>query len=126
VSDGNPLENRGKSGVELYGQALITSLQEVFQSAMEWLGKLPEEAQTQAIARISHDLDCLRRDVEMGEDYASLSPSPSYIMEASPSYSPPYSPMDDIHWHSTDSHMEKSSIHEEPEVIDVSSDSDNE
>ena len=93
---------------------------------MECVGKLPEETQPQAIARISDDLDSLWRDVVMGEENASLSPSASYVMEASPAYSPPYSPMDDMDWHGTNSQMEMLWIREDPEVIDVSSDSDNE
>ena len=78
------------------------------------------------IARITDDLDSLWRDVVMGEENASRSPSASYIMEASPSYSPPNSPMDDMDLHGRDSQMEMLWIREDPEVIDVSSDSDNE
>ena len=92
---------------------------------MECVGKLPEETQTQAIARITDDLDRLWRAVVMGEQNAPPSPSASNVMEASPSYSPPYSPMDDMDWHGRDSQMEMW-IREDPEVIDVSSDSDNE
>ena len=98
----------------------------MFKAIMECVGKLPEETQPQAIARISDDLDSLWRDVVMGEENESLSPSASYVMEASPPYSPPNSPMDDMDLHGTDSEMEMLWICQDPEVIDVSSDSDNE
>ena len=123
---GNALETGETSGLESHdGQGVINGLQEMFKAIMEWVGKLPEETQTQAIARIN-DLDTLWRDVVIGEENAPLSPSASYVIEASPAYSPPYSPMDDMDLHGRDSQMEMLWIREDPEVIDVSSDSDNE
>ena len=123
MSHGNALETGGTSGLESHdGQGVINSLQEM----LEWVGKLPEETQTQGVARISDDLDTLWRDVVIGEENAPLSASASYVMEASPAYWPPYSPMDDMDWHGTDSQMEMLWIREDPEIIDVSSDSDNE
>ena len=102
VSHGNALETGGTSGLESQnGQGFLNSFQEMFKAIMECVGKLPEETQPQAIARISDDLDSLWRDVAMGEENASLSPSASYVMEASPSYSPPNSPMDDMDLHGT-------------------------
>ena len=115
MSHGSALETGETSGLELRdGQGVINGLQEMFKAIMEWVGKLPEETQTQAIARISDHLGTLWRDVVIGEENAPLSPTASYVMEASPTYSPPNSPMHDISW-----------IREDPEVIDVSSDSDN-
>ena len=111
----NALETGGPGGLESHnGEGVINNLQEMFKAIMACVGKLPEEMQTQAIARISDDLDSLWREVVMGEENAPLSPTASYVMEASPTYSPPNSPMHDISW-----------IREDPEVIDVSSDSDN-